>query len=44
MGADGDGAEGEVLQADGGRGKQLQAAEEGFEQLVKGVRAMLRYA
>jgi len=25
-------------------GKQLQAAEEGFEQLVKGVRAMLRYA
>jgi len=24
--------------------KQLQAAEEGFEQLVKGVRAMLRYA
>ena len=25
-------------------GKQLRAAEEGFEQLVKGVRAMLRYA
>src|SRR5277367_6750794 len=25
-------------------GKQLQAAEESFEQLVKGVRAMLRYA
>ena len=24
--------------------KQLQEAEEGFEQLVKGVRAMLRYA
>ena len=24
--------------------KQLKAAEEGFEQLVKGVRAMLRYA
>lgn len=25
-------------------GKQLRAAEESFEQLVKGVRAMLRYA
>jgi len=24
--------------------KQLQEAEEGFEQLVRGVRAMLRYA
>jgi hypothetical protein len=44
VGADGDQPEGKVLQADRAGRKQLQEAEKNFEHLVKGVRAILRYA
>ena len=44
VGAYRDEPEGKVLQADQTGRKQLQEAEKNFEHLVKGVRAILRYA
>jgi hypothetical protein len=44
MGTHGDEQKGEVLQTDGVGKKELQEVEKSFDQLVKGVRAMLWYA
>lgn len=44
VGADGDQPEGKYYKLTSPDRKQLQEAEKNFEHLVKGVRAILRYA